>query len=75
MAVLQNVQKLRLQMRAHFRDFIEENRSFIREFELAGLRSHGAGKRTLLESEEFGFQEFTWKRGAVYFYEGLLLPF
>ena len=49
--VLQDMQKLGLQMRGHFRDFIQENGSFISHFEFAGLGAHRARKRALLETE------------------------
>src|SRR5271166_3352961 len=49
--VLQDVQKLGLQQRGHFADFVEQDRALIAQFELAGFGMVGAreGSRFVAE--------------------------
>ena len=74
LVILQNVQELGLQVRAHLRDFVEEDGAFVGHFEFAGLGAHRAGKRALLITEQFRFQELARKRRAIHFDEGLVAP-
>jgi hypothetical protein len=70
--ILEHVQQLGLQMRAHFGDFVEKDGALVGEFEFAGLRTDCAGESTLFKAEQLGFQQFSRQRGAVHFYEGLI---
>src|SRR5665213_1068717 len=70
--ILQDMQQLGLQMRAHFRDFIQEDGSLGGLFKLSRLGTHCASKRALLKAEQFRFQEFAGERGAVDLDEGLI---
>ena len=72
--ILQNVQQFGLQMRAHFRNFVQENRPLVGQFKLARLASHRSGKGALLEPEQFRFQQFSRQRGAVHFHKRLVPP-
>src|ERR1700675_2135119 len=72
--VLQDVEKFGLQMGGHFRDFVEEDGSFISHFEFAGLGAHRARKRALLETEQFGLQQFSRQGRTIDFYERLAAP-
>ncbi len=49
--ILQDVQELCLQVRAHLRDFIQENRSLVGQLEFSGLCPHCPGERALFEAE------------------------
>ena len=49
--ILQNVQQLGLEMRAHLGDFVEENGALGGQLEFAGFRAHRAGERALLVAE------------------------
>ena len=70
--VLQDVQELGLQVGAHFRDFVQEDRALGGQLKLPRLGTHGAGKRALLVAEQFGFEQFAGKRGAIHFDERLI---
>ena len=72
--VLQHVQELRLQVRAHFRDFVEENRAFVGQFKLARLASHGAREGSLFESKQFRLKQFSRQRCAVHLDKWLVAP-
>src|SRR6202020_319050 len=72
LVVLQDVQELRLKVRAHLGDFVEEDSALVGEFEFAGLGAMGAGEGALFEAEEFGFEKFAGKSGAVDLNEGLI---
>ena len=49
--ILQNVQQLGLEMRAHLGDFVEENGALGGQLEFAGFRAYRAGERALLVAE------------------------
>ena len=59
LVILQDVEQLGLQVRGHLRDFIKEDRAFVGQLELAGLRADRAGECALLVSEELGFEQLT----------------
>ena len=69
LAVLQDVQKFCLQVRAHLRDFVEKDRALVGQLEFAGLGANRAGERSLLVTEKLRFQKFAGQRGAVHFDE------
>src|SRR5580698_3841587 len=56
--ILEDVEKLGLEVRAHLGDFVEEDRALVGEFEFTGLGAVGSGEGALFESEEFRFEEF-----------------
>ena len=64
-AVLQHLQQLGLQRRAHLADLVEEHRPVVGELELAGLVLDGAGERAALETEELGLEQLGRQRRAV----------
>ena len=72
LAVLQDVQQLRLKGRRHLADFIEEDGAVIGELELAWFRLEGSAERASLEPEHFRFQQLAWERGTVDLHEGLV---
>ncbi len=56
LSVLEYVKQFRLQVRAHFPDFIEQYGAFVGEFEFPRLLRHGPRECSALVSEKFGFQ-------------------
>src|SRR5712692_6591363 len=63
--VLKDVQQFGLQVRAHLRNFVEEDGALVGEFKFPGFRTNGAGESALFESKQFGFEQFAWQRGAI----------
>ena len=74
LAVLQHLQQLGLQRRAHLADLVEEDRAVVRRLELAGLGVDRAGERAPLEAEQLRFEEVRRQRGTVDLHEGLVAP-
>src|SRR5216683_6086192 len=72
LVILQDVQKFRLQMGAHFRDFVEEDSSLRCQLKFARFGTHRAGKRALFKAEQFGFEQLARERGAIHLDEGLI---
>src|SRR5580698_8526154 len=70
--ILEDVEKLGLEVRAHLGDFVEEDRALVGEFAFTGLGAVSSGEGALFESEEFRFEEFAGESGAVHFDEGLV---
>ena len=70
--ILQDMQQLRLQMRAHLRNFVQEDGSLVCHFKLTRLRSHCASERALLKPEKLGLQKFSRKGWVCKSYEGEL---
>ena len=60
------MQQFRLKVRAHFANLVEKHSTVIGELELAWLAAGGAGKRTLVISEELGFQQFGRQSGTIH---------
>ena len=54
---LQDAQELRLRSQAHLGHFVEEQHARAREFELAGLGRHRAGKRAAFVAEELRLEK------------------
>ena len=50
--ILQNVQQFGLQMRAHFRNFVQENRPLVGHLKSPRFRSYRSGERPLFEPEQ-----------------------
>ena len=72
--ILKDVQQLGLQVRAHFRNFIEEDGALVGEFKFPGLGTHRTGKSPLFKSKQFRFEQFAGERRAIYLYESLIPP-
>src|SRR5271169_7178007 len=72
--ILKDVKQLGLQGRSHLRDFIEEDRPLVRHFKFAWLAPYRPRESTLLETEQLGFQQFTWQRRTIHFQEWLVAP-
>src|SRR6266542_2239716 len=72
LAVLEDLQQLRLQRRMHLADLVEKHRPFVRELELARLLLDGSGERAALEPEELRFEELRRQRRAVHLHERLV---
>ena len=64
-AVLEDLQQLGLQRRAHFADLVEEHRAVVRELELAGLVLNRAGEGAALEPEQLRFEQLGWQGGTI----------
>ena len=65
--VLQHVQQLRLKIGGHLRHFIEQDRSLVTQFELAGLGTRGSGESAAFITEQFAFEQFAGQSGTVDF--------
>src|SRR5436190_2627678 len=70
-AFLQHAQDLGLRLRAHVADFVEENRSAIRLFELADLLFRRAGERPLFVPEQLALDQVLGNGGAIHLHEPL----
>jgi hypothetical protein len=65
LTLLQDPQQFRLQAQIHFRDLVEQQRTALGLFELAGARLIGAGEGTLLVTEQHRFEHVLGDRRAV----------
>ena len=74
LAVLQDLQQLGLERRAHLAHFVEEHRAVVGKFKFPSLVLNGTRKRAALKAEELGFEQLGWKRGAVDLHERLVAP-
>ena len=74
LAVLQHLQQLGLQRRAHVADLVEEHRAVVGELELARLVLDRAGEGAALEAEQLRFEQLGRQRGAVHLDERLVAP-
>src|SRR5262252_6624385 len=74
LAVLQDLEELSLQRKAHVPDFIEEHRPLVRELELARFLVNGASKGAALEAEQLRLEQLARKRGAVDLHERPIAP-
>src|ERR1700739_1391981 len=66
---LQNTQQFRLQFERNVAYFIEEQSALVCNLEAARLAHDGAGKGTLLMTEQFAFQKIQRNGCAIEFYE------
>ena len=72
--VLEHVQQLGLERRAHLADLVEQDGAALRQLELALLALMGAGERATLVAEQLGLQQIVRDGGAVDLDERLLAP-
>src|SRR5580698_10136649 len=56
----------------HLADFVQKQRSRVRQVELSQLLTIGSGKCSRLVAEQFALQQLIWNGGAVDFDEGLI---
>jgi len=59
LALLQHSQQFGLRRSVQVADFVEKNRSAVRELELAAPRRDGAGERALLVAEQLALDQFS----------------
>ncbi len=64
------MEKFRLQERRHLADFVEQNRSPVAQFELAGLGVIGSGESALLVAEQFALEQIGGDGRAIDLEEG-----
>ena len=74
LAVLEHVQELRLEVRAHLADLVEQDRALMGQLELAGFVAQGAGERAALVAEQLRFEKLLGEGRAVHLHERPLLP-
>ena len=74
MAVLQNVQQLRLQAPVELGDFVQEQRAALRHFHAAGFCGVRARESAFLESKQFAFEQRAGNRRAIHFHERAFPP-
>ncbi len=65
LALLQHAQQLDLQRHRHLGDLVKQQRSAVGHLHQAHLVGDGPGERALLVTEELGFHQLAWNRGAV----------
>ena len=65
LAVLQRAQQLRLHLRPHVADLVEEQRAAVRRLEQAALGRDGAGERAPGVAEQLGLEQRLGQRRAV----------
>src|SRR5260370_26721444 len=70
--LLKHAKKFRLKFEGKVADFVEEKRAAVGEFEAADFLADGAGERTALMAEEFGFEKTAGNGGAIDFNEGAI---
>src|SRR5579862_5789890 len=63
--LLQNAKQFGLRSQRNIADLIEKQRPGMRHLKTANLLRDGAGKGTLLMSEQFAFQQVEWNGSAV----------
>jgi hypothetical protein len=73
-ALLQDPQHLRLRLRGHVADLVEEDRAAVRGLEAPDPARLGAGERPLLVAEQLALDELAADRGAVHRDERALAP-
>ncbi len=74
LAVLQHAQVLRLQVRAHLGDLVEEDGAAVGQLEVAGPPRHRAGEGPLLVAEQLALEQRLRDRRAVHRHERPLGP-
>ncbi len=72
--LLQDPQELDLNVRGEFADFVQKERSSVRQFEPALFLGHGPGKRAFFVTKEFAFQGSGIQGHAVHRNERGILP-
>ena len=66
--LLQNAQQLRLKFQRHVANFVEEQRTFVRQFETPNPLRAGPGKRAALMAKQIAFQQSGRHCRAVHFH-------
>src|ERR1051325_1088127 len=74
LALLQHSKELRLQVRRHLANLVEEQRAALRHFEQTLFVERRAGERALLVAEQLRFDQILRDRGAVDLDERPLRP-
>ena len=69
LTVLEHLQQLGLQRRAHLADFVQEQRAVIGELELARLVLYRARERPAFEAEQLRLEQFGRQCRAIHFHE------
>src|SRR5580704_16709949 len=67
--LLQDAQELRLQLERNVADFIQKQRSLVRQLNPPNLLSDCTREGAAFVAKQFAFEQATGDRGAVYFYE------
>ncbi len=67
--LLKHAQQFRLQIEWNVLDFVEKDRSLVREFEPTDASIDGAGERAFLMTEQLTLQQACRNRRAIYFDE------
>src|SRR2546423_15196138 len=67
LAILQDLQQLRLEADIHIADLVQQNRAAIRGFEHAGFLLEGPGKGAPFISEELAFHQLRRQSGTIQF--------
>src|SRR5262249_19326838 len=63
------MEQLRLEMRAHLADFVEQKCAFVRLFKFAYFVADRAGECPPLIAKKLGFQQFMRQSGAIDFHK------
>ncbi len=74
LAVLKQLQQLRLQGHVEFGNFVEKQRSAMRHFDAPGLHSVSAGEGSLFVAEEFALQQRARNRRTIHLHPWAGLP-
>ncbi len=74
LAVLEDAKVLRLQVRAHLRDLVQEDRAAVGQLEIAGPAGHRSGERALLVTEQLALEQGLRNGRAVHRHERPLRP-
>jgi hypothetical protein len=72
--LLQYPQEFGLQCRRNVAHLIQEERTFVGQFETADLLRDRTGERTSLVAERLAFQQIQWNGSAVQFHERASSP-
>ena len=70
-AVLQHAEKFHLELRAHFADFIEKDRTLVGELEATGARRERSGEGSLYMTKEFTLEQLFGDGAAVHGHQTL----
>src|SRR5690348_3063275 len=72
--LLQDAQELRLQLQRNIANFIQKQRSLIRQLDPANLLSDGAGKGAALVAKQFTFEQATGNGSAIKLHQDSVFP-
>ena len=68
-AVLRDAEELGLELRGHLGDLVEKEGAGAGFLEAADALVDGTGEGAFFVTEEFGFEQVFWERGAVHFHQ------